>query len=151
LPTQQWVDFGDYYIRRYVSGTKRLLLARDLPNEPPEYNTLSFTGWPVENKSMVVQNPKDIVTHGLPNIPSLRSDMVSTMLQIMDGTWAGGDSRDAALAYAPAVFLLQQAVDGMAQAKKLGAEEEKKEEEEERKRKEALILLIIGVALVAST
>lgn len=135
--TQQWVDFGDYKITRTNSNDR-----------PVQSWTLSFHGWPIRNESMVVSNPKDIVTKGLPNIPDLRQDMVASMLQIMGGSWVGGDARDAALAYAPAVFVLQQAVDSMAQAKELGAQEEEAEEEEERKRKENLILLIIGVALM---
>ncbi|KAG8163304.1 hypothetical protein KVR01_006601 [Diaporthe batatas] len=134
---EDWVDFGDYKIHRTNNNDR-----------PAQSWTLSFHGWPIRNESMVVNNPKDIVTKGLPNIPSLRQEMVASMLEIMGGSWAGGDSRDAALAYAPAVFMLQQAVDSMAQAKELGAQEEKTEEEEERKRKENLILLIIGVALM---
>lgn len=112
--------------------------------------TLKFTGWPIKNESMVVQNPKDIVTKGLPNIPDLRSDMETTLLEMIGGRWMGGDARDAALAYAPAVFMLQQAVDSMTQAKVLGQQEEKEEEEEERKRKENFILLIISVVFMVS-
>lgn len=134
-----WVSFGDYSIHRTNNNDR-----------PATSWTLSFTGWPNKNESMVVTNPKDIVTKGLPNIPTLRSEMASTMLEILGGTWAGGDPSDGALAYAPAVFMLQQAVDSMAQAKELGAQEEKTEEEEERKRKENLILLIIGVVLMVS-
>ncbi|KAL3462744.1 glycoside hydrolase superfamily [Aspergillus heterothallicus] len=134
---EDWVDFGDYSIHRTNYGTL-----------PAVHWTLSFTGWPIKNESMVVQNPKDIVTTALPNIPGMRSDMQTTLLEIMGGGWMGGDARDAALAYAPAVFMLQQAVDSMAQAKQLGQEEEEEEEEEERKRKENFILLIISVVFM---
>ncbi|KAI0191619.1 hypothetical protein F4808DRAFT_476023 [Astrocystis sublimbata] len=133
---EDWVDFGDYSLQR-TDGTQR----------PPYSWTLRFHGWPKKNESMVVSNPKSIVTDGLPNIPKLRSDIQNTMLEIMAGSWTGGDPRDAALAYAPALFMLQQAVDSMAQAKELGKQEEKEEEEEERKRKANLILLIISVVL----
>jgi hypothetical protein len=136
---EDWVDFGDYKIQRTNYNTL-----------PAAHWTLSFTGWPIKNESMVVQNPKDIVTKALPNIPGMRSDMETTLLEIMGGGWMGGDARDAALAYAPAVFMLQQAVDSMAQAKELGQEEEEEEEEEERKRKENFILLIISVVFMVS-
>ncbi|KAJ5662800.1 hypothetical protein N7507_003531 [Penicillium longicatenatum] len=134
---EEWIDYGDYSIHRTNA------------NQIPVLSwTLSFKGWPVKNDSMVVQNPKDIVNKGLPNIDSLYSEMETTRMQISSGRWTGGDPRDAAIAYAPAVFMLEQAVDSMAQAKKLGEEEEKEEEEEERKRKENLILMIVGVVLM---
>ena len=81
----EWVTFGDYSIHRTNNE-----------NSPPTSWTLKFTGWPVRNQSMVLQNPKDIVTKGLPDIPGMRSDMESTMLEIMGGTWVGGDPLDAA-------------------------------------------------------
>lgn len=46
------------------------------------------------------------------------------------------------------VFILMQAVENMAQVKKLGMEEKKQEEEEKRKRD--FILLIMSVALIVS-
>lgn len=110
--------------------------------------TLNFHGWPIRNESMVVNNPKDLVVKGLPNLPALRQDMVAALLQIMGGGWAGGDARDVLLAYSPAVFVLQQAVDSMEQAKELGAQEESAEEEEEEKKRENFILLLIEVALM---
>ncbi|KAL4804670.1 glycoside hydrolase superfamily [Aspergillus unguis] len=133
----EWVDFGDYSTTRHNFNTR-----------PTQSWTLTFKGWPIKNDSMVVQNPKDIVTKGLPNIPTMRDEMQTTMLEMQGGMYMGGDPRDAALAYAPAVFMLQQAVDSMEQAKELGEQEEKEEEEEERRRKEGLILLIIGVAFM---
>ncbi|KAI9371712.1 hypothetical protein BJX61DRAFT_12353 [Aspergillus egyptiacus] len=134
---EDWVEFGDYEITRHTYLTR-----------PTRSWTLSFTGWPLKNESMVVQNPKDIVTEGLPNIPGLISDMQVTLLEIMGGSWAGGDARDAAEAYAPAVFMLQQAVEGMAQAKKLGEKEEELEEEEERKKLANLIVTILSVVFM---
>jgi hypothetical protein len=70
------------------------------------------------------------------------------MLQIIGDGWLGEDDRDAVLAYAQAVFILQKAVDIMAQTKELGTQEEKPEEKEERRWKENLILPSIGVALM---
>lgn len=135
----EWVDLGDYEIER-----------TNYEARPPHRGIVRFEGWPNKNESMVVQNPKKIVTDGLTDIPKLRSDMEGTMMEIAAGRWTGGDTRDAALAYAPAVFMLQQAVDSMAQAKELGEEEEKTQEEEERERKANLIVMIISVVLLVS-
>lgn len=65
---------------------------------------------------MAVNDPKDILSQWA--CPTSRN-----MLQIIGDGWLGEDDRDAALAYAPAVFILQQAVDIMAQTKELGAQE----------------------------
>jgi hypothetical protein len=135
----EWVELGDFSLTRMnFDATLEL------------YWTWYFTGFPVKNESMKVQNPKSIVTKGLPNIPTLRSDMQKTKLEIIGGMYVGGDPRDAALAYAPTVFLMQQAVDGMKQAKEIGKQEEKDEAEDERKRKENFIMLIVSVILIVS-
>lgn len=117
--------------------------------QQPEFGaTLKFTGWPIKNESMVVQNPKEIAQKGMLNIPKLKLDIESTMLDMISGSWFGGESEDAALAYGPAIFLLQQSVEHMDHAKTLGLQEEQEEEEEERKRKQELIVTIISVVLV---
>lgn len=134
---RDWIDFGEWSITRHNRRVR-----------PPQSRTLSFTGWPIRNESMVVSNPKDIVTKGLPDIPTLRADMQATRLDIMGGLWMGGDPGAAAVAYTPAVLMLEQGVDSMKQAKELGEKEEEEEEEEERKRMENIILLVIGVVLM---
>ena len=108
-----------------------------------------FTGFPVENASMVVPNPKDIITGGLGSIPDLRADMEATLFDMILGSWTGGAISDAAQVYSVPVFMLMQAVDSMAQAKALGQQEQKEEAEEE-KRKKDFILLIISVILMVS-
>lgn len=109
-----------------------------------------FTGFPTKNESMVVPNPKDIVTKALPDIPGLITDMKATMLDLMLAQWYNGTSADAAQAYSMPVFMLMQAVENMAEAKKLGTQEKQQEEEEE-KRKKDFILLIVSVALMVSS
>lgn len=71
-------------------------------------------------------------------------------MDIMLGQWRNGSTSDAAEAYSIPVFMLMQAVDDMAEAKKLG-KQEKNTEDQERKRKEDFILLIISVVLVISS
>lgn len=55
--------------------------------EAPHYGMrkvdFKFTGFPTKNESMVVPNPKDIVTKALPDIPGLVTDMQATMLDLM--------------------------------------------------------------------
>ncbi|KAK3938836.1 glycoside hydrolase superfamily [Diplogelasinospora grovesii] len=132
-----WVVLGDYSITREVT----------MPHGGRKWN-LRFAGFPIQNASMVVPNPKDIVTKGIGNIPSLRSDMAATAVSIMTGFWSGGGIDDPAQAFSAPVFMLMEAVDGMAQAKQLGQQEEQTEEEEERKRRENIILLIVSVVFM---
>lgn len=141
-----WVDLGDYEYDRDVSQ----------PHASRKWK-YQFHGFPIENSSMVVPNPKDVVTKGLGSIPDLRRDMVSTLAELMLGQYADNTNRwdkqvttssaDPMMAYSSPVFMLMQAVDSMAQAKELG-QEEKKEEEEEEKRKKDFILLIVSVVLM---
>ncbi|PYH47158.1 uncharacterized protein BP01DRAFT_381001 [Aspergillus saccharolyticus JOP 1030-1] len=104
-----WVTLGDY--------EKDLDFVAPHASKKFEYK---FTGFPIQNDTMVVPNPKDIVTKGLGSIPDLKTSMQATLLDIMMGVWTNGTSSDAALAYSILVFLLVQAVDEMAQAKALG-------------------------------
>lgn len=108
-----------------------------------------FTGFPIKNDSMVVPNPKDIVTKAMPNMDGLRTSMQATLLDLMLGQWSNGSVSDPTEAYSMPVFMLMQAVDNMAEAKKLG-QQEKQTEEEEAKRKKDFILLIISIVLVVS-
>lgn len=131
-----WVVFGDFQLESDIvsahGGQKRF------------YN---FTDFPVKNGSMVVTNPKDIVTQALPSIPALNTSMQATLLDMKLGQWTNGSLTDPAQAYSTAVFMLMQAVDDMAQAKQLGQEEEQ-QEEEEAKRKKNFLLMIISVILM---
>ena len=129
-----WVELGPYSIERDFSA----------PHAGRKY-MLYFTGFPIQNTSMIVTNPKDIVTKGLGDLPTLRSDMENSLLDIMGGNWIGGDPADAALAYSTPVFMLMEAVDSMAQAKELAQKEEAKEAEEEEERKKNFIILILSV------
>jgi hypothetical protein len=140
-----WVSFGDY------TYTGNIFAKRWLGDgSGPHAANFAFADWPVENSSMVVPNPKDVVTKAIGNIPSLRSDMEDTVIDIMTGHWTNGSISDPSQAYSAPVFMLMQAVDGMAQAKQLGKQEEEEEEEEERKRKENLILLIVSIVMMVS-
>jgi chitinase len=132
-----WVTYGDYEKdHEYLSGGRG--------NINHKYK---FANFPVQNTSMVVPNPKDVVTQGLGSIPNLRMEMKATMLEMMLGAWVGGSTSDPAQVYSTPVFLLMEAVDNMAQAKAAGKEEQKQEADEE-KRKKDFILLIVSVVLM---
>lgn len=133
-----WVALGDYEIPRVIDRG---------PDNLPEDHLLRFKGFPIKNESMVVPNPKDIVTKALASIPDLRSDIEATMLDITQSAWDGAALTDPAQAYSLPVFMLAQAINDMAEAKKLGEKEEQEEEEEE-ERKKNFILLIISVVLM---
>jgi hypothetical protein len=130
-----WILFGDYTIES-ESASRRGYKA-----------FYKFSNFPIKNDSMVVPNPKDIVTKALPSIPSLKTSMQATLLDMKLSQWRNGSLTDPAQAYSTAVFMLMQAVDSMAQAKELGEKEEKEEEEEE-KRKKNFILMIVSVVLM---
>ncbi|KAK4545949.1 hypothetical protein LTR36_002513 [Oleoguttula mirabilis] len=131
-----WVLFSDHEVDKDVT----------VPRASRKFE-YQFTGYPVENSTMVVPNPKDIVTKGLGSIPDLRISMQSTVLDMILGNWAGGSTVDAAQAYNALVFMLMEAVDSMAQAKALGQQEQQEEKEEE-KRKKDFIIMIVSVVLM---
>ncbi|MCJ1310400.1 hypothetical protein MMC25_004064 [Agyrium rufum] len=131
-----WVVLGDYSFDRDVTA----------PHRGRKFH-YAFAGFPVENTSMVVPDPKIIVTQGLGSIPDLLLDMQATLLDMVLGIWSNGSVTDPAQACSTPVFMLMQAVDGMAQAKQLG-QQEQQEEEEEAKCKKDFILLIVSVVLM---
>jgi chitinase len=135
----EWITMGDYTFEKDLTA----------PHGARKYD-LKFTNFPIQNTSMVVPNPKDLVTKGLGDIPQLRSDMENVLLSIMDGSWTNGSIADPAQAFSAPVFMLMQAVDHMASAKALGQQEEAAEEEAERERRENLILLIVSIVFMVS-
>lgn len=135
-----WVVLGDHEVDKSVV----------VPRASRKFE-YQFSGYPIENPDIVVPNPKDLITKGLGSIPDLRASMQATYLEIVLGLYTGGTTMDAAEAYSTPVFMLMQAIDGMAQAKALGAQEEEEEEEEEKRRKNFIILIISVVLMVRET
>ncbi|KAK3690963.1 Glucan endo-1,3-alpha-glucosidase agn1 [Vermiconidia calcicola] len=131
--TPDWVHFGDHTFTHHWT-TPRLSAVYHY----------KFSGFPIPKADMGITNPKDIVTEAIPNLPELRIDMQATLMDIMLGNFAGGSTTAAAHAYSTPVFMLMQAVDDMAQAKKLG----EKEEEEEEKERVNFIIMIVSVVLL---
>lgn len=135
---QNWVDRGDYTMVYTFEAPRVGSLKRDY----------KFSGFPIKNESMVVPNPKHIVTNALPNIPALRDEMQATLMDIMLGQWLNGSSSDAADAYSTLVFMFIQGIEGMAEAKKLGQQEKKTEQEEEKRKKDFIVMIVSVVLLV---
>jgi chitinase len=73
-----WVVLGDYTLNRKIQGSGANF--RNI-----NYFKASFSNFPIQNSSMVVPNPKDLITKGLSDLPSLRKDMDNTLLDIMVG------------------------------------------------------------------
>ncbi|GLI79232.1 glucan endo-1,3-alpha-glucosidase agn1 [Penicillium ochrochloron] len=132
-----YVEFGDYTRTQYYPSIRGMR----------EYN-YKFNNFPIKNESMVVPNPKDIVSQAIPNMPDLRNQMKATLLDIMLGQWINGSTSNAAEAYSSPVFMLMQGVDGMAQAKQIGEDEKKLQDQEAEAKKRDFILTIISVVLI---
>ena len=134
-----YVEFGDHTRKQYYTGTRG--------NREYDYN---FNNFPIQNTSMVVPNPKDVVLQAIPNMPNLRSQMKATLLDIMLGQWINGSTSNAAKAYSSPVFMLIQGVDGMAQATQIEEDEKKLKDQEAEAKKRDFILTIVSVALIVS-
>ena len=134
--TPDWVHFGDHTITHDETSGRG--------GRNWQYK---FSGFPVAKANMVIPNPKDIVTQALPTISDLRIDMKATLMDIILGNFADGSTTAAANAYSTPVFMLMQAVQNMAEAKKLG----EKEQEEEKKQRTDFIVMIVSVVLLVST
>ncbi|KAJ5195437.1 uncharacterized protein N7498_008875 [Penicillium cinerascens] len=132
-----YVEFGDHTRKQYYTGPRG--------NREYDYN---FNNFPIQNTSMVVPNPKDIVSQVIPNIPNLRSQMKATLLDIMLGQWINGSISNAAEAYSSPVFMLMQGVNGMAQAKQIGEDEKNLKGQEAESKKRNFILTIVSVVLI---
>ncbi|KAJ5100662.1 glycoside hydrolase [Penicillium angulare] len=139
--SDSYVSYGDYTRHQHTDpagGRGR-----------SEYD-YSFENFPIKNDSMVVPNPKDIMSQAVPHIPTLRNDMQATVYDMILGQWIGGTLDDPAQVYSTAVFSIMQAIESMAQAKKLGEEEKEAEEEAAEEKKRNFILMIVSVVLVVS-
>ncbi|KAF2108717.1 hypothetical protein BDV96DRAFT_605472 [Lophiotrema nucula] len=102
---------------------------------------LEVHGMPYLKDDYEVPNPKDIVEKALGNSGNLRSAIVARTFDVGMGLWGGGNP-DVVTALSVPVFLVQNAIDGMEDAKELG------EEEEEREAKDKLLLILSLVFLI---
>lgn len=139
----EWIVWGDYNFEGFwYFDTHK------------QSRTYKFSNFPVRNESMVVANPKDLITKALGSISNLKLDMSATLAEMKMGVWVGdengGTVDDPVQVYSIPVFMLMQAIENMAQAKALGHKEEEAEAKAEEERKKNLILLIISIFLIVS-
>jgi len=87
--------------------------------------------------SFTPTNPKTIITSALPQISTMQDTITARQLDIASGTWNNGTG-DVVETFSMPVFMIEQALQAMANVKAVG-EKEKKE------KKTALILEILGI------
>jgi hypothetical protein len=129
-----WIELGDYQIVRHIRWGDDVVL--------------NFTGFPIRNTSVVVPNPKDIVTLGFSNISAIRNNMEAAMLTIMSGYWDGGYIADPITVYSVPVFLLEQAVNTMAQVKQIGEKEQQSEQAKAKANFLQEIMAVVAFSLI---
>lgn len=86
---------------------------------PPNAGSRTWFNYPAEADSITVPNPKDLVTAGLNNIMDTRIKIAATWADMVVGYW-NGSYIDVAQVLSVPVFMLEQAVDAMAQVKDIG-------------------------------
>lgn len=83
------------------------------------FRLIAWSPYPAEADSITVPNPKDLVTAGLNNIMDTRIKIAATWADMVVGYW-NGSYIDVAQVLSVPVFMLEQAVDAMAQVKDIG-------------------------------
>ncbi|KAF1978397.1 glycoside hydrolase [Bimuria novae-zelandiae CBS 107.79] len=96
---------------------------------------------PCNNLDLTIEDPKDVVTKAMRNQGSLMHSLTVQIFTIGMGLWNGGN-QDVVQSIAVPVFLVQNAIEGMEDAKELGEEEEKEEA------KNKLITILSAVFMV---
>ncbi|GAB1217539.1 hypothetical protein ATERTT37_006778 [Aspergillus terreus] len=121
----QWVSYMsddtmaarvEWYSQEHFGG--RVVWAADLYMD---YGN-NGTGLPydeIDSNSITVPNPKDLVTAGLNNIMDTRIKIAATWADMVVGYW-NGSYIDVAQVLSVPVFMLEQAVNAMAQVKDIG-------------------------------
>lgn len=100
---------------------------------------LAIEGYPTLKSDFEVPNPKDVVDEVLPNLAKLEDQLTAAIFDISLGIWEGNNA-DVVEVLSMPVFMMVQAVEGMATAKEIGDEVEEEEEKN-------LILTIITAVL----
>lgn len=94
--------------------------------EPCNNLDLTIVGQLRLKNNYEIPNPKDIVTKAMGNQGNLRNTLVAQTFNVGMGLWNGSNA-DVVAALAIPVFLMQNAIEGMEEAKELGDKEEKEE------------------------
>lgn len=135
-----WLAYGDSSVADvYLERGTTSVITKHLKN------------FPIRNDSMVVPNPKDIVTPALQNFPSLRSDMANTANEILLQQWNDTSMAAPAQVYSVPVFVMMQGIDNMSQAKTAAEGIKDAEAKEAEEKKKNIILLVLSLVLIVSS
>lgn len=98
--------------------------------QPSICNTLELEvkGMPFLKADYTIPDPKDIVVQAMGNVGNLDASITARTFDVATGAWLGSNA-DVVQALAIPVFMVENAVEGMEDAKELGEEVEKKEAE----------------------
>jgi GH18 family chitinase len=129
---REWIYFGEHIEEiKCAPGTGGTGVCVDFE--------LTIQGYPKFKAEWEVPNPKDIMTEAMKNLQKLYTELAVAMFEIGYGTWEGSNS-DVVEVLSMPIFMMTQAVDGMAQAKEIGEDWEAEENKD-------LILTIITAVL----
>ncbi|KAF1993329.1 glycoside hydrolase family 18 protein [Amniculicola lignicola CBS 123094] len=123
---EDWIKFGKY--------------EEETQCNPACMNKLELTvnGLPQLKDEYTIPNPKDIIQKAMGNSQNLLNQLTARTFDVGMGLWSGGNP-DVVQALAIPVFLVENAIEGMEDAKELG----EKEEKEAAKNKLLLILSLV--------
>lgn len=138
LPSD-WID---------MHGSREDIEGCAVPNGgicPPQAGIRKWHDYPDAVKEIEITNPKDAISKAIGDIDEFRAKTAAGALQLLMVEWEGkGNYDDVIESVATSISMLQDTVEYMKQAKKLGEEEEKLE----KKKKLDLILNIVSAVLL---
>jgi GH18 family chitinase len=141
---EDWIEFGTY--------------EEETMCNPPPCNKLylTVTGIPKLKADYEIPDPKKIVSDAMGKSGNLESALTARIFDLGMGNWLGSNG-DVLTAMSVPVFLMENAVEGMDQAKELGEEVEKEEAKSQLMMVLSLVFLIvpflgeIGAVLAGAT
>ncbi|PTB38652.1 hypothetical protein M441DRAFT_49043 [Trichoderma asperellum CBS 433.97] len=126
-----WVKFGTVEHRaNSCAGPGRTCVRSDV----------KIIGIPQKADDVDVPNPKDVISKAMPNIQALQNTIFSRMTDLAVSAWYE-PTDDILQVVSMPVFMIQQAINSMANAKSLGQQQEKRD-------RINLILEILGVVFI---
>ncbi|KAF4980848.1 hypothetical protein FZEAL_3246 [Fusarium zealandicum] len=136
---EDWVEFGDF--KQNTEADAGCDQPRDpkLPICTPILYRLSVRGVPMLKDDFEIPDPKDIIKDVQGNLEEIRTGIAARFFDVVAGIWDGGNG-DVVQVLSVPIFLLEQAIESMEEAKKIGAEILEKE-------REAFILNILSAIL----
>lgn len=126
---QDWIEWGTYEQKTICNPSPCLQLE------------LTVTGMPKLKKEYDISNPKDIVTKAIGNVGNLEVELMARMFDVGMALWLGNNG-EVVTALSMPVFMVENAVEGMDQAKEIG------EDVQEQEAKNTLLTVLSVIFLV---